>query len=476
MTLLSGTPTDATGYLSDTAALAIGVEHRLELTRRDLANPVSGLPNRAALLDRMREAVAQRGRLDAVLADCGLTPRAGSLAVVCLDLDHFQGVGSALGLDGGDAALRAVAQRIGVNAHDGDTLAQIGDDEFVVACSHLRDPEDAERFAESLVAGLRRPVVLADGRSVTITASAGVAVHSDSDTDTPETLLAQAAAALSTAKDLGRNRAMAFTPGAIDASDAFALRLAVEGALDRDELVAWFQPIVEIPSGATVGFETLVRWEHPDRGVLSPAAFLDAIREAGLGVRLGEVMLRAACRFARSLVDAHAGDAGDVYVTVNIDNEHLCSRGFVDGIAAALAATGLDGRHLVLELVESDRIDPDGDGAAVLDAVRALGVGLAIDDFGTGYSSLGYLQRLPVQMLKLDGTFVGRIAENPGDRAIVGLVIEAAAVLGVAVTAECVEDDDQMAVLAELGCTRAQGYRFSRPLNSEAALDLWSAR
>lgn len=458
------------GLLSEAAALAIGVEHRLELTRRDLVHPVSGLPNRTALVDRLGEAVAQRDRLDALLADGGLPPAREVLAAVCLDLDHFQQIGAALGPSGGDAALRAVAHRIEGLVHPGDTVAQTGDDEFVVVCPHLTDPEVAGRFADALVAGLHGPIALADGRPVTITASAGVAVCDRG--GSPEALLTQAVTAMARAKDLGRNRAERFDPRVgTDADAALDLRIEVGRALLAGEFVAHFQPIVDLADGRVVGFEALVRWEHPERGVLTPFHFLEAVRDAGLTVDLGERMLEQACRFARRLSEVGSGVDGP-YVGVNIDNEHLTTRGFADSVAAALGAADVDGRRIVLELVESDRIDPDGDGAAVLGAVHALGVGLAIDDFGTGYSSLGYLQRLPVQVLKLDGSFVRDVVDNPGDRAIVGLVVQAAAVLGVTVVAECVEDDAQVAVLTELGCTRAQGYRFGRPVPADAAVSL----
>ncbi len=483
MTLLSGGPArpttpssalDAPDFLSGAAALAIGVEHRLELTRRDLVHPVTGLPNRTALVDRLDEAIAQRARLDEMLGDCGLPPVDRVIAAVSIDLDHFQRIGSAVGPTAGDGVLRSVADRIGTGVHAGDTVAQIGDDEFVVVCSHLADAVEVEHFADAVVAHLRTPIELTDGREVTITASAGAAVWSES--DSPGTLLAHSATALGAAKDAGRNRAVRFVPGvAAEAVDELALRVDVQRALVRGELIAHFQPIVDLPDGRVVGFETLVRWDHPERGILTPIHFLDAVRGSGLGVALGELVLREACRFARRLIDATPADGTTVtpYVTVNIDNEHLCARGFVDAVADALAAAGIDGSHLVLELVESDRIDPDGDGAAVLDAVRSLGVALAIDDFGTGYSSLGYLQRLPVQMIKLDGTFVRDVTDNPGDRAIVALVVEAASVLGISVTAECVEDDAQVAALVDLGCRRAQGYRFARPLGPDEALAHW---
>lgn len=481
MTLVSGRTTarepggrsSGPGFLSESAALAIGVEHRLELTRRDLVHPVSGLPNRTALVDRLGEAVAQRHRLDAMLADGGLPPAGGVLAAVCLDLDHFQQIGAALGPVAGDAALCEVARRIGTLVHPGDTVAQTGDDEFVVVCAHHGDAEAAVRFGDALVAGLRSPIVLADGRPVAITASAGVAVYDPG--GSPEALLTDAAAAMANAKDRGRNRAERHDPwAATDADAALDLRIEIGRAFAAGEFVAHFQPIVDLADGRVVGFESLVRWEHPDRGVLAPVHFLDAVRDAGLGVELGEQMLAQACRFARRLADADPDSAPDAcrYVSVNIDNEHLTARGFVDSVAAALAAAGVDGHRLVLELVESDRIDPDGGSLEVLDAVRDLGVALAIDDFGTGYSSLGYLQRLPVQMLKLDGSFVRELADDPGDRAIVGLVIQAAAVLGVTVVAECVEDARQAAVLTELGCTRAQGYRFGRPVAADVAADL----
>ena len=488
------------------SAQVLGVEHRLELLRRDFVNPLTGFPNRAALLGWLEEVIGRRARLAEVLADCGLPTADRALVVACLDLDHFRHVGVALGSTAGDEAIRQAAGRLGAAAHTGDLVAHVGDDEFMVVCDHVGGTDGALGYADSLLRGLHGPVAVGD-HEVSLTASVGLTVWAPPATS--ETLLAQASVAMRAAKDAGRNRVIlhdASGNGSLDGSparpdllDARVRAVAVARALVRGQLTAHFQPVVVMVTGRVLGFEALARWNHPERGVLGPGVFLDAVRSAGLGVVHGEFMMHEACAFARRLVDEHRADehradehradehradglhvggsdvpteatSGAPFVTVNVTTEHLGSRGFVGMLAGALATAGIDGSRIVLELVESDRLDPDGAVARVLDEVRALGVALAIDDFGTGYSSLAYLQRLPVDMLKIDGSFVRDLATNRPNRALVAFVVEAAAVLGLSVTAEGVETPDEAAALLELGCVQAQGYLFGRPVDADTAI------
>ena len=438
--------------IDDGGALIVVVAHdaterrefEAQLTHQALHDPLTGLPNRTLLLDRLSHALA------------GARRDGRRVAVLFCDLDRFKVVNDSLGHETGDALLLTAAERIMSCVRDGDTAARFGGDEFVVLCEETGG-DSIHRVARRLARVLGAPYRIA-GREVFVTASIGIAMSEDGQDD-PSDLLRDADAAMYLAKDRGRDRIELFSA---DMRDRALARLEVENdlrrALDRDELRLHYQPYVQLGEhGSVVGCEALVRWQHPDRGLLGPAEFVALAEETGLIHALGKWVLEEACRALATAPD----DA--TCVAVNVSPHQLADHRFVDTVRGVLAAYEVAPRRLCLEITETAVI---GDLDCALDALhdlRALGVRLALDDFGTGYSALSYLRLLPVDLIKIDRSFVARLADSPRDRAIVEGIISLAHALGLVVVAEGVERNDEARALVELGCDLAQGFLFARP-------------
>jgi diguanylate cyclase (GGDEF)-like protein/PAS domain S-box-containing protein len=424
------------------------------LSHQALHDPLTGLPNRALFVDRLEHAVAGLGRTQ------------GLIAVLFLDLDGFKFVNDSLGHDVGDVVLATVAERLQRSLRPTDTIARFGGDEFTILCESIQNEEEAVQLAERIAVTLGEPVELEIGGELDLTTSIGIA-FARSPRERPETLLRDADAAMYRAKEQGRARHEVFD-STMHQEVAQRLQLATDlrRALPRRELLLHYQPQVSLADGRIVGVEALVRWQHPTRGLLGPVHFIPVAEESQLIVPLGGWVLEEACR----QVARWREDAPEIAlkVCVNVSARQLGRAELIEGIDRVLVDTGLDPASLCVEITETVIM---GDAAFYLEALlglKVLGVSLAIDDFGVGYSSLAYLQRFPIDMLKIDKTFVDGLGHPSAQaNAIVSAAIVMAHALGLEAVAEGVETWPQAAALTELGCDMAQGYYFARPMPPE---------
>jgi diguanylate cyclase (GGDEF)-like protein len=379
-------------------------------------------------------------------------------------------VNDTLGHGAGDELLCAVAERLRSAIRRGDLAARLGGDEFVVVCAGAgAAPHDVAALASRVLERVSAPYVV-DGRELHIGASAGL-VFAEGDDATAESLLRDADVAMYRAKEAGAGRYEVFDAGL---RAAVMHRLATEEelrhALDRDELRLHLQPVVDLHRNELAGFEALVRWEHPARGLVGPAEFIGVAEETGLIVGIGGWVLAEATRHLTLLQEA-AGRP--LRMSVNLSARQL-RPALVDEVAEALRASGVDARCLTLEVTETLLVEGPS-AVEVLTALRSLGVAIAIDDFGTGWSSLGALQRYPVDVLKLDRSLVAPAATSEPAAALARAVVDMAQALGLDVVAEGIEDDEQLAAMRALGCPHGQGFVFARPMPVEEALALVAA-
>jgi diguanylate cyclase (GGDEF)-like protein/PAS domain S-box-containing protein len=426
-----------------------------ELAHRALHDSLTGLGNRALLLEQIGRALARAEQ------------HGGLIALLFFDLDQFKLVNDSLGHAAGDELLVAVAERFLASSRAEDSVARLGGDEFVVLCEGLNDPDDAGRVAAHLLDSLGAPFVVA-GRQLFVTASTGVAMTPAPDADT---LLREADAAMYQAKALGRNRFALFAPS-LHHRTSRQLRLASElhDALTHEELRLLYQPVVNVASGEITAFEALVRWQHPDEGLLSPDEFIPLAEDIGLISVIGAWATRQACHHVGSWQELKPG----LSVHVNV-SPHQLGDTFVGQVVNALAASGIRAEQLVLEVTEQAVMTNFDRSREVLLTLQELGVRIAIDDFGTGYSSLAYLQNLPVDGLKVDQTFIQRLGDTAADTAIVTSIVGLAHTFGLTAIAEGVETSGQLETVRALGCDEAQGYYWSRPVAPELVPSLLRA-
>ncbi|MFN8513497.1 MAG: EAL domain-containing protein [Thermomicrobiales bacterium] len=425
-----------------------------QLAHQAFHDALTDLPNRALFQDRLGHALDRAAR------------RQAPIAVLFLDLDRFKHVNDSLGHEAGDELLIAVAGRLARSVRSGDTVARLGGDEFTVILETIDEAAEAVLAAERIVAAFEHPFLVGN-RSLAITTSVGVVLGRASQ-DTPADLLRYADVALYQAKEAGRARYAVFDTAMSEAAlERAALEAELRQALERDELTLHYQPKVDLASGAVTGLEGLVRWQHPTRGLLLPGVFIPLAEETGLIRPLGLWVLAEACRQARRWCDAEP--LRPLVVSVNVSAVQLRQADFVPAVARILAETGVPPARVQLEITESVLMLDADRAAAVLEALKGLGLGLAIDDFGTGYSSLGYLKRFPIDTVKIDRAFVGGLGRDPEDTAIVRAVIGLAQTLGLHVVAEGVETEENLRRLRELGCELGQGYHFARPLPADEA-------
>lgn len=407
---------------------------------------LTGLANRRRLLDEIHR-----------VAD-----GSGSVAVLLLDLDRFKNVNDSLGHDRGDELLVVIADRLRLAVRPGDLVARLGGDEFAVVLPGPVDVPDAEFVAERLMRLIGEPVTL--GRQkIYPTASIGIAVADDQ--TAVDDLIRRADTAMYRAKAQGRARSEAFGEELRDAVQArMETEAGLRGALRSDELTVHYQPEFDLRDGTVLGAEALVRWEHPTKGLLAAAAFIEVAEETGLVVEIGEFVLASACAEAASWP---GGDDGPV-IRVNLAAAQLQREETVSLVRRVLAETGLAPSRLCLEITESAVMNDVRRAEEILGRLKDLGIHLAVDDFGTGFSSLAYLKRFPVDALKIDRTFVIDLGEDESDVAFVRAIVSLADALGLGVVAEGVETAAQAAILVELGCHRAQGFHFGRPAPAAA--------
>ena len=427
-----------------TAARAMSIE-MTHIAQHDV---VTNLPNRLFLVDRITQAISLARR------------QARSIAVLFLDLDRFKSINDSLGHAAGDLLLQSISKRIVADVRGSDTVSRLGGDEFVILLSEIAHPEDAATSANKILLSLGTPHCI-EGQDVHIEASMGISIYPE-DGEDAETLIKSADTAMYHAKDSGRNNIKFFKAEMnLRAVERQYLEAGLRCAVERGEFSLHYQPKVNLDTGEITGAEALIRWQHPDRGFIPPDAFVPIAEECGLIVQIGRWVLREACGQARKWQDA---DLPFKRISVNVSATEFRAKNFVESVSTILRETGLDARYLDIELTESVLMRHVESAAAVLRALKLIGVHIAVDDFGTGYSSLSYLQQFPIDILKIDKCFVHQITDDFKGSAIVSAIIDMGKNLEQCVIAEGIETEDQLAFLRARHCTEGQGYLFSRPV------------
>lgn len=392
--------------------------------------------------------------------------------MVFLDLDDFKVVNDSLGHKAGDDLLVEAAERLGACLRPEDTLARLGGDEFVVLLEDVVGRGEATEVAARVAGALRGPFSLGAHEDVFVSASVGIALGGgaeDRPAGVPEELLRRADMAMYEAKRKGKAHHEVFEQRMnVAALERLRVGTDLRRAIERGEFRVHYQPEVSLKTGEVVGFEALVRWEHPEQGLISPARFIPVAEETGMIVPIGRWVLEEACRQAKEWREQRP-NGPPLVMSVNLSARQFGHPDLVRDVAHTLGETGLDPGCLVLEITESAVMEDARSTIDTLKELKSLGVSLAIDDFGTGYSSLSYLRRFPVDYLKIDRSFVDGLGEHPEDTVLVSGIVDLANALGLKVVAEGVETEEQLALLRKMGCDLAQGYRFARPLPGERA-------
>ncbi len=423
-------------------------QKRLEerLVHDALHDPLTGLANRVLFRDHVERALAARRR------------RGANVAVLFLDLDNFKVVNDSLGHQAGDRLLVEVARRLQAAIRTTDIAARQGGDEFTILLEQVGDVDEAKATADRIAMALGRPIAL-DGRSIVVNVSTGIAFADDRALNADD-LLAHADAAMYKAKGDGRGRFAVFDPSMrIRATNRLEMEAELRTAIDEEQFELHYQPIIHLATSRITGFEALVRWRHPTRGLIPPMEFIPLAEESGLIVRLGRLVTATACAQLRALQDAGLGDG--LTMSVNVSPRQAAEPGFAADVRASLAATQLEPTALVLEITESLMLRASSSGDGLLNELSDAGVQLVIDDFGTGFSALEYFKRFAVQGLKIDRSFIHGLGRSRADSAIVTATLAFASALGLSVTAEGVETVEQLETLRTLGCLQGQGYLFS---------------
>jgi diguanylate cyclase (GGDEF)-like protein/PAS domain S-box-containing protein len=422
-----------------------------ELAHQALHDALTGLPNRTLFLDRLQQALRRASRGSA------------GVAVLFVDLDRFKLINDSFGHAAGDRVLCEVAARLRDALRPGDTIARFGGDELTILCEDVAGEPFARGIAQRIAALFEEPFVV-DGSEAFLQASVGIALAGPD--DRPEDLLRDADAAMYRAKDAGRGRVEVFDEAMrAGARDRVATESALRRAIDRGELRLHVQPVVALASGRIQGFEGLVRWEHPQRGLVPPDSFIPLAEETGLIVPIGRWVLGEVCRTLRRW---HR-ELGCEWVqcSVNLSVRDLQQPDLVDAVRAALEETGVPAHRLVLEITESVVMESAAGTVDTLHRLKALGVRVALDDFGTGYSSLARLHQFPLTVMKIDRSFTAALAEDHDGASIAESIVSLGHALGLGVVAEGIEDESQMRALQRLGCAFGQGYHFARPAPPE---------
>ncbi len=442
-------------------AVATALESRRMILQLDSArerarhlathDPLTGLENRAQFRDRLAQATFAASRAGE------------SLAVLSIDLDGLQMINEALGHAVGDGLLRSLARRIGACLGKTDAAARLGSDEFAVLLTRVRGEEDATAAARKLLAELCEPIHFRS-QLTAIRCSIGVAMH-PRDTRDPEELIKNADAAMHHAKASGGGAFAVYQSemGAA-AQKRHALEERLRTALDDGALRIHYQPLYDLTRGRIVGAEALLRWQHPELGLLAPGEFLSIAEDTGLILPIGDWILRSAC--AQNAQWSRAGHRG-LRVSVNVAAQQFLDAAFTDKVRAALDASGLPAVSLELEIIESSLLRDVNVTVHTLGRLKELGVRIAVDDFGTGYSALAYLKQLPLDVLKIDQSFVQSVATDPADATITEAIVKLAAGLNLTTIAEGVETFEQLLLLGSYGCKRMQGYLFGKPVPPE---------
>jgi diguanylate cyclase (GGDEF)-like protein/PAS domain S-box-containing protein len=437
------------GIAEDITERKLAEERLLHLAHYDV---LTSLPNRVLFYDRLRQALAQAKRNEWVVG------------VMLIDVDRFKNVNDTLGHAVGDQLLQQVSERLTKSVRSGDTVGRLGGDEFAVVLSNLASAQDGSLVAQKIMASFKEPFRLAAGGDIYVTASIGITLYPNDSTE-QDALIKNADAAMYRAKESGRNAYRFYTPEMnARAQELLSMENSMRRALAREEFLLHYQPKVSVVSGEIVGLEALLRWRHPERGLVSPGEFMPVLEETGLIVPVGEWVIGAVCEqialWQKAGIEVKP-------VAVNLSARQFADRELGTTIKRIIEENGIDAQLVDFEITESSVMTNTEDSTRVLEFLGQLGVGLSIDDFGTGYSSLGYLKRFPLDALKIDRSFVRDITTSTDDATITRAVISMAHSLGLKVIAEGVETEEQLTFLAEHGCDEFQGYLFSRPLPAD---------
>jgi diguanylate cyclase (GGDEF)-like protein/PAS domain S-box-containing protein len=446
---------DAQGRIYRIAGIAEDITDMRESEERLLYlahyDNLTSLPNRVLFYDRLKQALSQAKRNQWVTA------------VMFLDLDRFKNVNDTLGHGAGDLLLRQVSERLAGCVRSGDTVGRLSGDEFAIVLSNLSGPDDASLVAQKIMAMLGKPFNLY-GKEVFVSASIGITLF-PADSADQDTLIQNADTAMYRAKELGRNSFRFYTPEMnARALEKLSMESSLRRALERQEFLLYYQPKASLATGEVIGVEALLRWSHPDLGLVSPVEFMPMLEETGLIMATGEWVIRTACAQIRAWQEA---GIGAIPVAVNLSARQFQVKDLGVTISCILEAEGIAHHLLELEITEGSLASNDEEAARTLAYLNSLGVRVAIDDFGTGYSSLSRLKGFPLDALKIDGSFVRDITSDADDAAITRAIITMAHSLGLAVVAEGVETEEQLAFLDANGCDQIQGYYFSTPLTAE---------
>ncbi|MDP3839578.1 MAG: EAL domain-containing protein, partial [Methylococcales bacterium] len=439
-----GTMTDITNYKSAEE----------QIRQLSFYDPLTGLPNRRLLLERLQLGINL------------CTNNGGLMALMMLDIDHFKSINDSLGHLAGDELLQQVANRLSLHLNNSDMIARLGGDEFTVLLDSINHVDDGAHIAENIIASFKKPFYLNMDTEyeVYIGVSIGISVYGQHGT-TPEHLMDHADAALYKAKDSGRNCYAYFSEElTIAARQHIELEKRLRQVIEREELLVYYQPQVDIATGKIIGAEALIRWQQPIEGFTSPWQFINFAEENGFIATIGAWILRETCRQGKQWLDA---GLPPLVLAVNISPHQFRHSDMIALVVEVLKDTAFPAHYLELELTESGLMDNQDTSLFMLNNLRQLGVHLAIDDFGTGYSSLAYLKHFPVSTLKIDKSFIDDIPYQQDDMAIASTIIAMGHILGFKVLAEGVETPEQLAFLQEKGCNSYQGYIKSRPLPAQ---------
>ncbi|MCX6344586.1 MAG: EAL domain-containing protein [Armatimonadetes bacterium] len=434
----------------------LDLQSELLTTRESLRNqatrdPLTGLPNRLLFADRLAHNIEVLRRHSA------------KLAVMFLDLDRFKLVNDTFGHSIGDSLLKEVTNRLTNTLREIDTIARMGGDEFTLILTDLMHVEDAKRVAERVLKAFSRPFKV-KSHEIFITVSIGISIYPSDGCDA-ETLVKNADAAMYLAKEKGRSTYHMYTKSLSEKAEVrISLENSLRHAVERDELILHYQPCLRIATGEILGSEALLRWQHPEMGMIPPLDFIPLAEDTGLITPIGEWVIHTACKQNKAWQDA---GFPHIEIAVNVSARQFRQQDFQNTVKHALAESGLDANWLVLELTESTIMHNPESAAKLLQNLKAMGVHVSIDDFGTGYSSLSYLKRFPIDTIKIDQSFIREITTNPDDAAIAGAVVAMAHSMKRRVVAEGVETLEQLEFLAQLKCDDMQGYFVSKPVNAE---------
>lgn len=446
-------------YLGVSSDITESKQHEKQLNRIAHYDALTGLPNRTLLDDRLKQAVARAVREQNMMAVC------------YLDLDGFKSINDSMGHDAGDRALIEIARRIKDTIRGGETVARLGGDEFVVLLLGLERGEECSMALDRLLSVIAEPISIGD-KFFVLGASIGVSIYPMDDGDT-DTLLRHADQAMYSAKQSGKNRFHVYDL-ALDqrARNQQMLLQSVQHGLRVNQFELYYQPKINLCTQALVGVEALIRWNHPESGLLSPARFLSAVENTDVDIAIGEWVIAGALRQIASWRIAGL----DTEVSINISAHHLEYPGFIDGLQRQLELhPDVPANRLQIEVLETAALDDIAEVRLIIERCSRLGVGFALDDFGTGYSSLSYLSRLPVDTLKIDQSFVRNLTASKGDHAIILGIIALSRAFELKTVAEGIETEEHFTTLLEMGCDIGQGYLIARPMVAAALFD-WAAR